>query len=118
MHIFYGRHRFFPLTPALVAWASKRSERFPFRVVHTYPTSFAENVDRLRKECGWTNEDLAEAVGVDVTTIYSHMKGTSKPRPQNIAEYAKAFSEKLGREIQPSDLIQPKPKENPTKTRP
>jgi DNA-binding XRE family transcriptional regulator len=67
------------------------------------PSSLGSNLERLRNECGWTVEALAEAVEVERRTVFRHLKGTS-PRPAVMRRYAEAFSKALGRKITILDL--------------
>lgn len=64
----------------------------------------SHNLDKLRVECGWTIDMLADKTGLDRSTVLQHSKG-STPRPQTLKLYSVAFSKALGRTISPEDLI-------------
>ena len=66
-------------------------------------TPLSRNLEKLRVECGWTFEMLAEKTGLDRSTVLQHSKG-STPRPQTLKLYALAFSKALGRAFTPADL--------------
>jgi DNA-binding XRE family transcriptional regulator len=62
------------------------------------------NIDTLRKECGWSFDELAEATGIDKKSILSHVNKGARPIPRILKEYAQAFSKALGRKITAPDL--------------
>ena len=62
------------------------------------------NINRLRKDCGWSLDDLAERTGIDKKQVVSHAGSRSKPYPRNLKVYAEAFSKGLNRTITASDL--------------
>jgi hypothetical protein len=68
----------------------------------TTPTG--RNIDRLRKECGWSLDRLAEKSGIDKKLILSHVNKGVRPIPRILKEYAQAFSKELGRTIIAPDL--------------
>jgi DNA-binding XRE family transcriptional regulator len=53
----------------------------------------------LREECGWTQEKLAEKVGVSRDSVMDHEAKRAKPSPKTLKAYRDVFSEALGREI-------------------
>lgn len=67
-------------------------------------TIIGRNINRLRKECGWSLHDLSRETGVDKKLILSHLNKGARPRPRILREYAQAFSKKLGRNITAPDL--------------
>jgi DNA-binding XRE family transcriptional regulator len=67
-------------------------------------TSTGQNIDRLRKECGWSFDKLAEVTGIDKKQILSHVNKGTKPHPRILKEYAQAFSRELRRQITVADL--------------
>lgn len=69
-----------------------------------YRTAFARNVDRLRTECGWTYEQLAEEIKLDRTSVIDHVTKGAQPRVQTKKAYADAFTRRLGRSISVNDL--------------
>lgn len=64
----------------------------------------AQNLERLRRECGWTLDRLAEEAGLHRTTVMRHAKGDSA-RSANVKQYAVAFARGLGRSISIDDLL-------------
>jgi len=67
-------------------------------------TSWGRNIDTLRKECGWSFEELAAKTGIDKKLVLSHVNKSTKPRPRTLREYAQAFTRELERRITPADL--------------
>ncbi len=67
-------------------------------------TVIGQNIDRLRKECGWSLTKLAEETGIDKKSIISHVNKGTRPVPRLLREYAQAFSKALGRTIIAPDL--------------
>lgn len=64
-----------------------------------YKTGLGRNVDRLRKECGWSFDDLANATELDKKLILGHVNGGKGAHPKTLESYAQSFSEKLGRTV-------------------
>jgi hypothetical protein len=64
----------------------------------------AGNIQRLRKDCGWSLDGLADKTGIDKKQVVSHVNGKNEPSPKNKKFYADAFSKALGRPIAASDL--------------
>lgn len=58
-----------------------------------------EQIDELRKESRLTVEDLAEALDVELRSIYRHLSDKAQPRARHIAAYEKLFSQKLNKTI-------------------
>lgn len=67
-------------------------------------TTLAENIDRCRKECGWSFDELARRTGMDKTSILRHVNEGARPRPANLRLYTEAFSKKLNRPVLVADL--------------
>jgi hypothetical protein len=65
--------------------------------------TLASNLDRLRAECGWSIEELADKAGVDASTVKRHIAGKGIT-PKTAAAYAEAFGKRLGRHISVSEL--------------
>lgn len=65
-----------------------------------------KNIDKFRKECGWTFEKLAEEVKLEKTSVLSHVNAGARPRPQNMKVYADVFTRRLGKQITVQDLEQ------------
>ena len=59
----------------------------------------AAQIQRLRDECRWTNEDLAEAADLSTRQVARHVSGEAMPYKRNIATYERVFSKKLKRQI-------------------
>ncbi len=70
----------------------------------TTTTVIGNNIDRFRKECGWSFEQLAKETGIDKKSIISHVNKGAKPTPRIRKEYAQAFGKTLGRTITALDL--------------
>jgi DNA-binding XRE family transcriptional regulator len=68
-------------------------------------TPFGRRVARLRRECGWTYEELAEYAGLARSTVISHGTTGSTPRVGTAKQYADAFAKALKRPISVLDLI-------------
>jgi len=77
-----------------------------FPVVASSPerSLLADNLRRLRKQAGWSQAQLAEAVGIDPRNVQRHEEGLGYV-PGVIAEYAQAFSLRLNRTVTVEDLI-------------
>lgn len=62
------------------------------------------NIDRLRKECGWTFDDLSKASEIGKKLILGHVNKGKGATPKTLWTYADTFSEKLGREVTVAEL--------------
>jgi len=69
-----------------------------------YPTSLGRNIDRLRKDCGWSFDELAKKTGIEKKLILAHVNEGTRPQPRIAKLYADAFTKALGRPISASDL--------------
>jgi len=58
----------------------------------------ADQINRLRAECRWTIEDLAEKTGLGLRSVQRHIAG-STPYDRNITAYERAFSKQLKKQI-------------------
>jgi hypothetical protein len=58
-----------------------------------------EQLIALLDECRLTREDLADAAGITLRSVYRHLSGEVRPRGHQIAAYEKHFSKVLGREV-------------------
>jgi hypothetical protein len=67
-------------------------------------TAIGRNIERLRTECGWSLDKLAEETGIDKKSILSHLNKGVIPIPRILKEYAQAFTRELGRPITAPDL--------------
>lgn len=61
--------------------------------------TIAAQLQRLRIECNWTIEKLAEKTRFDEKTVKRHLSGRANPRLGNVAKYKIAFSKELKREV-------------------
>lgn len=59
----------------------------------------SSQLNRLREECRFTVEALAEAIGVDPTTVSRHLSGAATPQLRTLGAYDRTFSNKLGRKM-------------------
>jgi hypothetical protein len=67
-------------------------------------TALGRNINRLRRECGWTFNDLAKATDLDKKLILGHVNKGKGINPSTLRTYADAFSEKLGRSVTVAEL--------------
>jgi len=58
-----------------------------------------EQIRQFREECRLTNEDIADALGIDRRSVVRHISGDNKPSKRHIAAYEKVFSDKTGRTV-------------------
>ena len=70
----------------------------------TYKTAFGRNVDRLRKECGWSFDALAGKTGLEKKLILGHVNDGKGAHPRTIKTYAEAFTKKLNRSVTVAEL--------------
>ncbi len=66
-------------------------------------SKIAINIDRLRKECGWSLNDCARWTGLEKKNIRGHLAGKGA-RPKTLKTYAQAFGRELKRTVTVSDL--------------
>jgi ribosome-binding protein aMBF1 (putative translation factor) len=92
-----------PSAPAQEAKeALPESERARSKVITN--RCISRNIDERRIECGWSQHQLAEKVGLDKKLVFSHLHGHSTPHPKTLKEYAQAFTKELGRPVSANDL--------------
>jgi hypothetical protein len=77
----------------------KRKRKRKRKAGRTRKETVAEQIQRLRKECNLTVEQLAARVGLDVRNVTRHVSGQTKPRLSSLAEYERVFSEALDRKV-------------------
>jgi hypothetical protein len=65
---------------------------------------FGRNIDRLRKECGWSFDDLAKVTDLDKKLILGHVNDGKGAHPKTLAIYASVFTEKMGRRVTVAEL--------------
>jgi DNA-binding XRE family transcriptional regulator len=67
-------------------------------------SALGRNIDKFRKDCGWTFEKTAEHVGISKDTVNDHINHGVQPQTPTLKAYADAFSEALDRPITVEDL--------------
>jgi hypothetical protein len=61
--------------------------------------SIANQLGRLREECRWTIDQLAEKIQVDRRTVQRHLAADAMPYKRHIAAYERVFYKQLNRKI-------------------
>jgi hypothetical protein len=69
-----------------------------------WKSSVRENLQKLRRECGWSYEELAKQVDLDKKLVIGHLKHGKGLHPETLKKYARAFSDWLERPISPDKL--------------
>ena len=69
-----------------------------------HKTRLGRNIDRLRKECGWSYDDLAKATDLDKKLILGHVNDGKGAYPKTLETYARTFTEKMGRPVTVAEL--------------
>jgi hypothetical protein len=64
-----------------------------------YKTALARNIDRFRKECGWSFDQLSRKTGLDKKLILGHVNEGKGTRPNTVKIYADAFTKGLNRTV-------------------
>lgn len=85
-------------SPAPESKPNDSTESKPTRAAPIDET-IAAQIERLRDECRWTNEDLAEAANLSTRQVVRHVSGESVPYKRNIAAYERVFTKQLKRQI-------------------
>jgi hypothetical protein len=67
-------------------------------------TVTGSNIDRLRKECGWSFNDLADSTGLDKKLILGHVNAGKGIRPNTLRIYADTFTKQLKRTVSVAEL--------------
>jgi hypothetical protein len=75
-----------------------------------HKTTLGRNIDALRKECGWSFDDISKASEIAKKLILGHVNDGKGAHPSTLAEYARTFSEKLGRHVTVAELEALNPK--------
>jgi len=83
--------------PETVGQATARAERGQPKKF--FATPLGRNLDRFRRECGWSFDDMAAATELDKKLILGHANKGKNARLSTLATYARTFTEKLGRSI-------------------
>jgi len=73
----------------------------------TAKTTLGSNIDRFRKECGWTFDQLAAETQIAKTVILGHVNKGARARPFTLKLYAEAFSRRLHHPITVANLETP-----------
>jgi DNA-binding XRE family transcriptional regulator len=73
------------------------------------------NLQKLRKEAGFNQRQVAEDVGFRQATVVDHESGRAGMRPATLKAYADYYSQKLGREITVGSLSTRNPTETASK---
>jgi len=68
------------------------------------PTRFGQNIDRLRKECGWSFDQLADEMGCEKKLILGHVNKGRGAHPKTKKTYAQAFTRALERTVTVQEL--------------
>jgi len=67
-------------------------------------TAFGRKLDDLRRECGWTYEQLAEKVGISLDRVKAHISRGEGAHVATLKAYADLFSKELKRHVTVADL--------------
>lgn len=92
-----------PPTPLRGGWMPREQSDKKLKIPNT-DTRIGRNINILRKECGWSFDELAKKTLIDKKSILSHVNKGARPIPRILKEYAQAFSKELGRRITAPDL--------------
>jgi hypothetical protein len=71
----------------------------------SHDTPFGRNLDRLRQESGWSFDELAKVTEPDKKLILGHVNKGKNAQPSTLANYARTFTEKLGRLVTVAELL-------------
>jgi hypothetical protein len=74
-------------------------------VQQTYKTLLGKNIDRLRRECRWSYDEIEFRADIDRTQVLDHINKGTRPRRSTLQKYADAFSEALKRTVTVSELL-------------
>ena len=69
-----------------------------------YLTTVGRNIDRFRKECGWSFEELANETNIDKKDIQRHVNHGQRLYPSTAKKYANAFTRGLRHTVTVEDL--------------
>jgi hypothetical protein len=62
-------------------------------------TLIGNNINRLRKECGWSFDELADKTGLEKKLILGHVNEGKGAYPRTLRTYADAFTKALSRKV-------------------
>jgi hypothetical protein len=94
----YRAHAVSALAEAIRRYG-RRSEAVDYR-----RTPLGRNIDRLRKECGWSFDDLADKTDLDRRLVLGHVNEGKGALPRTLRRYATAFSDALNRPVTVAEL--------------
>ncbi len=69
-----------------------------------FPSTVGRNIDKLRKECGWSFDDLAKTSGLGKKLILGHVKQGKGLHPRTLKTYADAFTKGLSRKVSVAEI--------------
>ena len=69
-----------------------------------YKTLIGRNIDRLKNECGWSFDMLANRTGLDKKLVLGHVNEGKGAQPRTLKTYADAFSRELKRTVTVAEL--------------
>ena len=69
-----------------------------------YRTALGRNIDTLRRECGWSFDELAKETGLEKALILGHVNDGKGARPRTVRFYADAFTSRLKRTVTVAEL--------------
>ena len=67
-------------------------------------TALGRSINRLRKECGWTFDELANQTKMEKKLILGHVNNGKGAHPRNLRNYADAFARRLNRPVTVAEL--------------
>ena len=70
-----------------------------------YKTPLGRNIDRLRRECGWSMNALSEHTHIDKKLILGHINKGKGGHPSTLKKYADAFTKELKRTVTVAELV-------------
>lgn len=62
------------------------------------------NINRHRKNCGWSINDLSDKAKIERKLVQAHLHGKHTPNWSTLKKYADAFTEGLGKPVTVEDL--------------
>jgi hypothetical protein len=73
--------------------------------VKSYKTPLGRNIDRLRRDCGWSMNALSEHTHIDKKLILGHINKGNGAHPSTLKKYADAFARELERKVFVTELV-------------
>jgi hypothetical protein len=71
----------------------------PAKVANGAATLIGRNINRFRKECGWSFDELADKTGLEKKLILGHVNEGKGAHPSTMKRYADAFTMGLKRNV-------------------